>query len=360
MPLNDYLEVDFLAVETAKSGDAIMARLGRYNAITIHVIDGGFTAMGKTIVERLDTYYGQTSVDHVVLTHPDADHALGLKHVLETCEVGTLWMNRPWLYADEIIHRFKRYTNSANLAAELKRRYNYSADLEEIANRRGIPIREAFQGNKIGEFFVMAPSRTRYLDLIVSSEKTPDEITAEKGIYEEFLAGLRTVAKAAVSLIRSVWGDENLPLKPVSAENEMSVIQYLNFEGVKVLLTGDAGRDGLREFADYAPYVGLNLPGIDKFQVPHHGSRRNVSSELLDEILGPKVSESDPRTFTAIISSAKEDTHHPKKAVLRAMRHRGGRVVWTEGGDMRIGHNAPKREGWGPLPEVPYPEDQEE
>jgi hypothetical protein len=127
-------------------------------------------------------------------------------------------------------------------------------------------------------------------------------------------------------------------------------------------LTADAGRSALTEAADYAPLAGLYLPGLDRFQVPHHGSRRNVSTEILDRWLGerlPAKPELGQGKFTAIISSAKEDTDHPRKAVVRALWHRGGNVVATEGLDLQTHFNAPPR-GWGAALPLDYPEEQEE
>jgi beta-lactamase superfamily II metal-dependent hydrolase len=143
----------------------------------------------------------------------------------------------------------------------------------------------------------------------------------------------------------------------------MSVIQFANLCGKRILLTGDAGRAALTEAADYAPYAGLALPGIDRFQVPHHGSRRNVSTELLDRWLGERLQtkpEPGQESFTAIISSAKEDTGHPRKAVVRALWHRGARVVATEGANLRTSYNAPPRTNWGPAESLDYPEEQED
>ncbi|WP_130231223.1 MULTISPECIES: hypothetical protein [unclassified Bradyrhizobium] len=68
----------------------------------------------------------------------------------------------------------------------------------------------------------------------------------------------------------------------------MSVVQYANLNECKILLTGDTGRSGLQEVIDCAPLAGLMLPGIDRFQVPHHGGRHNVTTELLDAILGQR------------------------------------------------------------------------
>jgi hypothetical protein len=127
--------------------------------------------------------------------------------------------------------------------------------------------------------------------------------------------------------IKAGWGSEKFSSDPTSVENEMSVIQCAVLCcGDKIVLTGDAGRDGLTEAANYAPQAGLILPDVDKFQAPHHGGRRNLSSALLDRWVGPKLPQMLPEgqtRFTAMISSAKEDTDHPRKAVLRALRHRG-------------------------------------
>lgn len=37
------------------------------------------------------------------------------------------------------------------------------------------------------------------------------------------------------------------------------------------------------------PMSVLPWPGIDRFQVPHHGGRHNVTTQLLDELLGRRL-----------------------------------------------------------------------
>jgi beta-lactamase superfamily II metal-dependent hydrolase len=101
---------------------------------------------------------------------------------------------------------------------------------------------------------------------------------------------------------------------------------------------------------------------IDRFQVPHHGSRRNVSTELLDRWLGERLPTRlfGQERFEAIISSAKADRTHPRKSVVRALYHRGGNVVATEGRDIQTHVNTPARLNWGPVQPLDYPEEQEE
>jgi len=361
----NFFEVDFLNVESDKSGDAITIRYEIDGNRYIHVVDAGFQATGESVACHIRKYYGNPNyIDHVVVTHPDGDHAGGLRTILEEFEVGQLWMLRPWDYAEEIVDRFVNFSSVDNLRKRLREIYPNLAALEEIALEKGIPINEPFQGVDIGAFKVLAPSRSRYLDTIIESERTPESIEeAKQSSFSAIGQAIETVAKKAVSFLRSLWGDEVFSPDETSAENEMSVVQYAIICDESILLTGDAGRSALTEAADYAESIGIVLPGVDRFQVPHHGSRRNVSTEVLNRWLGEPLTakpEHGQTKFTAIISSAKKDEHHPRKAVVRAMWHRGALVATTEGNSVRSSKNAPVRTGWGPVTPADYPEDQEE
>lgn len=362
--MSDFFEIDFLDVQSNKSGDAIPLRYQIDHTAYIHVVDGGFQDTGQKVVDHIKKYYDNPAyIDHVVASHPDGDHAGGLRTVLGTFEVGHLWMLRPWVYADAIIDRFSRFSSVENLKKRLKEIYPNIAALEEIADERDIPIYEPFQGETIGAFTVLAPTRRRYLDLVVQSERTPESSEeVQKVAAEGSKAFFEKAAAKAVSLLKASWGAEVFSPEETSAENEMSVIQYASLCGKRILLTADAGRGGLTEAADYAPHIGITLPGIDRFQAPHHGSRRNVSTETLDRWLGPRLSSKPQKgeeVLTVIVSSAKTDEDHPRKAVVRACIHRGAKVVTTEGLSIRTSHSAPEREGWTAATPVEYPEEQE-
>jgi len=357
----DFFEIDFMQLDAKSSADAIPVRYELNGVTRIHLTDGGFQSSGDDVVEYINKYYDKpTKIDAVIVTHPDGDHAGGLRTVLDEFEIGALWMLRPWDYVDELIDRFSRFSNKDNLAKRLKEIYPNIAALEEIALENNIPIFDPFQGAGIGDFTVMAPSKERYLDLIVESEKTPESSKQEA---RESFGAAATLLEKAISFIKALWGDENFPEDETSPENEMSIIQYANLCDKRTLLTGDAGRGTLQEAADYAPHIGLSLPGIDNFQTPHHGSRRNLSTEILDQWIGPRLAnkpEEGAEKFRAVISASKEDGDHPRKTVVRALIHRGAKVLTTEEASKRVGQNAPDREGWVAATGAPYPEDQEE
>jgi len=362
--MSDYYEIEFHSVDSKRSGDAITMRYQLDGETTIHVVDGGFQNTGEKLSTHIQNHYDNPKyINHVVVTHNDADHAGGLRSIIENFKVGELWMLRPWEYAEELLPRFSRYTNAENLRRRLREIYSNLAALEDIAIENGVAIRAPFQGTKIGQFTVLAPSEDRFKDLVVASEKTPIAV-AEAALMDG--RGLLGVAFEKLGkFIRALWGDEKLSSEDTSAENEMSVVQYAHLIQHKVLLTGDVGREGLAEARDFAPNAGLTLPGIGIFQIPHHGSRRNVSSDLLNEWLGPKLDsppEEGAHKFRTIVCASKEDPDHPRKAVIRAMKHRGAKVFSTEEYDwVRFyGGSAPQRAGMQPAKDLPYPEEQEE
>lgn len=357
----DFYEVDFLPVGNSTSGDAICIRYEIDGRAIVHVVDGGYEEDGQKVLDHLTAYYGGDKIDNVIATHPDGDHTVGLRKVLETANVGALWMNRPWVYADELLPYFARYTNAENLAKALREVFPNLAKLEDLAAERGIPIYDAFQGAQIGAFTVLAPSKNAFFQYVADDDRTPKgalDVTG-RGLFD----GARRVVSEGLRLVQAAWGAEVFPADDTSPRNNMSVVQYANFSGHKVVLTADTGRAGLEEAAAYAPYVGLSLPA-DKFrliQVPHHGSRHNVSTETLNLWLGEVGEEMQETRSSAIVSVGKDDQDHPRKVVVRAFMHRNAKVVEAKGKTIRFsGGAAPARDGWVAATPLTYPNRYEE
>ena len=89
----DFFEIDFLDVESKKSGDAIPIRYKNGGQTRIHVTDGGFQDTGDVVIQHINKYYGApTRLDAVVVSHPDGDHAGGLRKLFDEYDIGELWM----------------------------------------------------------------------------------------------------------------------------------------------------------------------------------------------------------------------------------------------------------------------------
>lgn len=361
--MSDFYEIDFLPIGDTTSGDAITLRYKVNGVSRIHIIDGGYKSDGERIVDHVNTHYGSPRViDAVIITHPDRDHVGGIVTVLESFEVKEVWMNRPWLYAEELIGRFAKYSNVGNLERVLREAYPAIAEVESLCEAKGVFIREAFQGDKICSYStILAPGKEQFLSLVTDSDKTPREnATSAINLLEKQGQGL---AQSFLNFIAALWGDEYFPAEGTSEENEMSVVQLIELCEQKILLTGDAGRKTLAEAAVFRDKHGLCCPSsLNKIQVPHHGSRRNVSTEILDRWLGSKLSSpagSEGCQRTAIVSAAINDEDHPRKAVVRGFIHRGCKVLETKGSTICVSHNAPSRQGWRPASPLQYPQEQE-
>ena len=343
-------EIDFLHVgDGERSGDAIALRYevaGRYR---IHVVDGGDLDAGERMVEHIRTYYGNPSrIDAVVCTHGDDDHSSGLRKILEAFNVGGIWMNRPWLYAQEIVDRFHdgRIT-AASLERRLRDAYPILVEIESMAEARGIPIFEAFQGQRVGEFTILAPSRERYVDLIPEFSRSPEPASVSATSHWPANT-FRRIAVAVANWIREAWDYETLEEDvETTASNESSIVQMAELEGHRLLLTGDAGIVSLNEAADCAEWLGYHLPGVRLIQIPHHGSRHNVSPSTLDRWLGPRIGRGATRQISAYASVAKGSKTHPRRKVVNALMRRGARVYSTKG-EPKLFHYQMNQRGWGP------------
>jgi beta-lactamase superfamily II metal-dependent hydrolase len=340
-------EIDFLPVGNGdKSGDAIAVRYGEPGDYKVMVVDGGTKESGQALVDHIREHYGTTHVDYVVNSHPDADHASGLEVVLEQLTVGEVWVHRPWEYAEEIRHWFKdgRITDES-MAERLKDLLSHAYRLEEIATEKGIPVYEPYAGSKIGDFHVLSPTLDWYLELVPQFNKTP--VTKTASLAEALKSyGLGALEKVA-SWVEEQWHIETLPEDgETSCENESSVILYGNFAGRGLLLTGDAGIQALGKAADRAMALGIDLAASRFIQVPHHGSRRNVSPSVLNRIVGPMVAQGTDATKTAFVSASKASETHPRKVVTNAFLRRGASVHQTKGQSKRHSHNMPERAGW--------------
>ena len=334
-------EIDMLPVGDS-NGDAICLRYGTPEAFGVHVIDGGFADTAETVLSHIDDNYGGRRIDHMVLSHADNDHACGLVGVLRASEVRNLWMNRPWLYAAQIIDSFRGNWTLAALIQEIKDKHPYLVELEKIANSRRIPIHPVFAGARIGPCFtVLAPSMPRYIGLLPDLGKTPQSYEAKKGFIGGVLGGARNV----LDVVREAWDIETLDDNPpaTSASNETSVVQMGVFGTRKVLLTADVGPVGLREAAAYARALGLS--GAPNFvQIPHHGSRRNVTPAVLNEWLGAPFEDRTVKRGVAFCSVGNDEDIYPRKKVTNAFIRRGYTVHATRG--CTTSHHV----GWGQRP----------
>ncbi|MFV0482359.1 MAG: hypothetical protein ACK5LP_10315 [Campylobacteraceae bacterium] len=231
---------------------------------------------------------------------------------------------------------------SDSLRVRLIEKFKYAYTLEEKAKSKNIRVNEPYQGERIGQFIVMSPSKYWYLDsLIPEFNKTPDS----KASMEDF-SFVKLIKEAVQYIIEETMNKETLKEDgSTSPDNESSVILYANIDNYGILLTGDAGIQALNKTHEYAISQGIILEDTIKFiQIPHHGSRNNVSPSILNKIIGNIGKQQNK---TAFVSAGKDSTKHPRRVVVNAFIRRGCRVISTKGSIKRhYSFDMPNREGW--------------
>lgn len=358
-------EVDFIGVgQESQCGDAIVLRYGNLHGDreeqTIVVIDGGFKDDGQRIVDHIKTHYDADSVDLIISTHPDQDHINGLETVIEQLTVSELWMHLPWEHNQGLADKFHdgRITDNS-IGEKLKETLNKAHELYELATSKGITVREPFTGlaHSCGSLKILGPSQDYYESLIPSFDGMPENKQAEGSEFSEAL----NRAFAAVKRFFATWGkDEITDDVTTSAKNNSSAVAQLIIDGRRLIFTGDAGIEALEHVADQLDSC-INPAEVSFFQIPHHGSRRNVGPSVLNRIIGAPVDEGVSRGITAIASCAKKsEPKHPRKSVLNAFTHRGAKVLATRGTGICHFNNAPNRAGWSSLDPEQYHYDYEE
>lgn len=308
------VEVDFLPASQSKSADAILIRVGTFsyedpsdNDQKVVLIDSGYTECGVGIKEHLRRYYGKPHIDYVFITHPDRDHIAGFNALLDdkNVSIGHVYIHDPWEHCVEIFKRDKDGRRTRNsVERKIDEAFELLGDVLEKLDDRKIPHEEFFAGDYkfIDDYVidVLGPSEDYYKSIVKDFVLEDCSGQGGESVYEDeptlaspddkcFLREPATSPKNRTSMI--------LLLSRYADGNQEPLF----------LFTGDAGVDSLeRAYKHAVKDLTVNLHGLQKFQLPHHGSVKNVSRNVL-------------RFFSAdsyVVSASTKEEHHPSKPLI--------------------------------------------
>jgi len=346
-------EIDYLGVGNGEnSGDAIGIRFGNLSAKDpaqqhIVIIDGGYKESGEELVQHIKDLYGTNYVDLMISTHPDGDHIAGLAVVIQRLTVQTLLMHKPWT---------RPVSNDLNKeVAAAKKSCAQAVDLEDLAARKGVTIAEPFAGGSIqftdqAQMIILGPDEDYYTGLLGGFEHNKDFEEIIKHAFERSISGTAAILKSIKESLDPTSETLDHVHKNTSNENNSSTVLYFNIAGHGLLFTGDAGIEALHRAADYAANLGLDLTNLRFLDVPHHGSKHNVDTALLDRV----------NAQTAYISAAAASKKHPSPRVVNALLRRGMNVFTTQNGGIRHNFNSPARPNWSPIQPLTFVEEFED
>lgn len=300
-------EVRFFQVGTAtKGGDAILIRLqDEYLNNTVIIIDGGYRETGEKIIEYLDTLNIST-VDLVINTHPDIDHISGLIRLFEEnmLTINKLIMNRPWRDSNITADYFadNRITDKS-INKRMTEAFKYAYQLEQVAIKKigENNIIHPVVGNTYFDCLtILAPSKDLYRTKLLESDKTLT--TIDDSNTKLFVRTMSKLVRYFRGLIQ--WYDED-----TSPINETSIVSFLKLPVRSFLLTADAGKNCIKEALDYKDsQSALFNETINVLQLPHHGSRKNITPALIMRIGASEYIISCPPQGL--------DSHHPSRRLV--------------------------------------------
>ena len=340
------LEIDLLAVgDGTKGGDAILIRYGDLVAgggkQTVILIDGGYKKTAPKIKEMLAKYYncknraGKYVIDLMILSHPDLDHVGGLVELSKDpeIEIQQLLMQKPWEVVDINDFEDGRITPNS-LENRLKNAFKQASELFEAIPEsrhieptpRPIPLNGA-------TLHILGPHDDFYRKMLLACPKTPDAKLMDEKRQKIFCQKIEEEEFTEDQEIE--WNYD----EATSEINETSLIILFEYDGHKILLTGDAGKMGLENAIQTAEANYVSLSDIDIIKMPHHGSRKNVDPDILNKLRGYGT--------RCYISCAQGDEgHHPSKRLVNLLNQMEYRVLATSGNNLHKGYGAPLREDY--------------
>jgi len=330
----------------AAHGDSLILHYGPLNKPRFIVIDGGPKGIFKlSLAPRLKAIQaarggGVLEIRMLMVSHIDDDHITGVldltKMLRELDDSGTqlpydiltLWHNS----FDDIAGKISASVGAQLFASAKPKTPDGAAIVASVAQGRQLRLdadalglnmntgfddmllfKKASPSLNIGsdlKFTVLGP---RQAELDALNKKWDKEVQAllAKKKKKKGQGGGSELGAADLQALAAEFVDNSI-------HNLSSVVVLAEFDGKRMLLTGDARGDFILESLREANLLKNGKISIDIFKVPHHGSVRNAAAELFETIVADhyvfsadgRDGNPDPPTFDLIFKARPTGKYH--------------------------------------------------
>jgi len=310
----------------AQQGDALWIEYGEPDAVHRILIDGGTPPTHQVVKDRIQALSAtDRHFELCIVTHVDTDHIGGVLKLLADRSLGTTFGD-VWFNDQEVLPPCPDPRRGPIDGAILTRLLDglgitpnqaFDGDAVWVPEQGELPVRSLADGMRLT---LLSPGIAQLAELCCNwtavlrkAGLVPGAPSAEK---------LNELARRkGVEILRAQRAEtvEELASAPFVADrsraNGSTIAVLAEYEGTSCVLAGDAFAGVLaRSLGRLAAERGENQLAVSAFKLPHHGSRRNVSLELLSTVACPMYLFS---TDGAVFG------HPDPEAVARVIRHGG-------------------------------------
>lgn len=331
-------EIDFLSV---KDADAILIHfVDDVYGERIIAIDAGRYSDGDIVSSFVEKYYKRNYIDIAVCTHCDDDHYGGfvkiieeqIKYPLTGFKINSLWVNDPGAFVEA--SDVKYYRSNANVKIEARSVYTLydGKNLLELAKQAKVPMRDVFSFGGApwsvynGAVEILGPTLSYYKTLVPNLRHALEPYKSDEDISDDTSMEYGNCISPKLDAV----GDDT------STHNQSSaIIMFSPGDGNKFIFMGDAGRDAFN-----------NMLGSDRnkmqnalvLKVPHHGSKYNMDSTMIN-FINPTIAvvsaESTEKYFSPLVKNALK-----RKGVLVYSTMNSGHLWYNHGFEERVGYTS--------------------
>ena len=334
----------------AAHGDSLILHYGPPSTPRFIVVDGGPKGIFKaSLGPRLQQIHaarggGVLEIRLMMVSHIDDDHITGILdftrmlrdlkdgNALLPFDVLTLWHNsfddiagkvNASLSADvsvsDVLRSAKPKTaDGAAIIASVAqgRQLRLDADALGLNMNSGFddllqfsPSAKALNMGAHLAFTVLGPRQAELDALHAKWDREVKALLAKK--KKKKTGGGSELSAADLRALAAEFVDESI-------HNLSSVVVLAEFEGKRMLLTGDARGDFILKSLREAKLIKNGKIAVDIFKVPHHGSVRNAAAELFETVIADhyvfsangRDGNPDPPTFDLIFKARPKGKYH--------------------------------------------------
>ncbi|HEX6301495.1 MAG TPA: hypothetical protein VF148_13605 [Acidimicrobiia bacterium] len=274
-----------VTVLPAKRGDALLVEYGNDTKLHRILVDSGFkSTYSDEVKPALSALDGNGEFELLVVTHVDLDHVNGVLTMFEDANrpvtFGDVWFNAFEHLQGKKLSQFQSFGGPQGEELSVQLRQQHQTWNSAFDGKPAISGGTAIDLDDNATITVLSPTQDLLTVLIPKWTEECENAGLTAGIDAQEPAtvpGFESFGPPNVEALAAV------PFQADDSESNGATISFiLEHRGKRLLLTGDADARRLKTALEPLAAAEGGKVRLDAMQIPHHGSRGNLSKEVLE------------------------------------------------------------------------------